>query len=126
MKLMINEFNQSSSTIIIKLNTTCQFLTRVCVCVFVFSASPLGKPALPQVSTSQGERKGLPAIMPLTVDPESKPGEYVLKSLFVNFTLLSERKIRIIMAEPLVKNADLLFFHFTYECIDSVMMFSGD
>ncbi|XP_017345070.1 protein furry homolog isoform X6 [Ictalurus punctatus] len=67
------------------------------------SASPLGKPALPQVSTSQGERKGLPAIMPLTVDPESKPGEYVLKSLFVNFTLLSERKIRIIMAEPLEK-----------------------
>lgn len=40
--------------------------------------------------------------MPLTVDPESKPGEYVLKSLFANFTLLSERKIRIIMAEPLV------------------------
>ncbi|MCI4388211.1 hypothetical protein PGIGA_G00082920 [Pangasianodon gigas] len=64
-------------------------------------ASPLGKPPLPQVSTSQGERKGLPAIMPLTVDPESKPGEYVLKSLFANFTLLSERKIRIIMAEPL-------------------------
>ncbi|XP_026994498.1 protein furry homolog isoform X6 [Tachysurus fulvidraco] len=66
-------------------------------------ASPLGKPPLPQVSTSQGERKGLPAIMPLTVDPESKPGEYVLKSLFANFTLLSERKIRIIMAEPLEK-----------------------
>ncbi|XP_058267882.1 protein furry homolog isoform X8 [Hemibagrus wyckioides] len=66
-------------------------------------ASPLGKPPLPQVSTSPGERKGLPAIMPLTVDPESKPGEYVLKSLFANFTLLSERKIRIIMAEPLEK-----------------------
>ncbi|KAM9456440.1 protein furry homolog isoform 13-T13 [Clarias gariepinus] len=41
--------------------------------------------------------------MPLTVDPESKPGEFVLKSLFANFTLLSERKIRIIMAEPLEK-----------------------
>ncbi|XP_046716491.1 protein furry homolog isoform X5 [Silurus meridionalis] len=67
------------------------------------SASPLGKPPLPQVSTIQGERKGLPAIMPLTVDPESKPGEFVLKSLFANFTLLSERKIRIIMAEPLEK-----------------------
>ncbi|XP_058267884.1 protein furry homolog isoform X10 [Hemibagrus wyckioides] len=67
------------------------------------SPSPLGKPPLPQVSTSPGERKGLPAIMPLTVDPESKPGEYVLKSLFANFTLLSERKIRIIMAEPLEK-----------------------
>lgn len=46
--------------------------------------------------------------MPVTVDPESKPGEYVLKSLFANFTTLSERKIRIIMAEPLVRN--LFFF----------------
>uniref|UniRef100_A0A671NVH4 Protein furry homolog n=1 Tax=Sinocyclocheilus anshuiensis TaxID=1608454 RepID=A0A671NVH4_9TELE len=41
--------------------------------------------------------------MPVTVDPESKPGEYVLKSLFANFTTLSERKICIIMAEPLEK-----------------------
>uniref|UniRef100_A0A3Q2YV86 Cell morphogenesis protein N-terminal domain-containing protein n=1 Tax=Hippocampus comes TaxID=109280 RepID=A0A3Q2YV86_HIPCM len=40
---------------------------------------------------------------PVNVDPESKPGEFVLKSLFANFTLLSERKIRIIMAEPLEK-----------------------
>ncbi|KAG9351808.1 hypothetical protein JZ751_023059 [Albula glossodonta] len=40
---------------------------------------------------------------PVTVDPESKPGEFVLKSLFANFTTLSERKIRIIMAEPLEK-----------------------
>lgn len=41
-------------------------------------------------------------MMPISIDPESKPGEYVLKSLFANFTTLSERKIRIIMAEPLV------------------------
>ncbi|XP_066506353.1 protein furry homolog isoform X3 [Hoplias malabaricus] len=67
------------------------------------SASPLGKPPLPPVVSSQGERKGPVAIMPVTVDPESKPGEYVLKSLFANFTTLSERKIRIIMAEPLEK-----------------------
>uniref|UniRef100_A0A1A8VFK9 Furry homolog-like n=1 Tax=Nothobranchius furzeri TaxID=105023 RepID=A0A1A8VFK9_NOTFU len=40
---------------------------------------------------------------PVSVDPESKPGEFVLKSLFANFTLLSERKIRVIMAEPLEK-----------------------
>ncbi|XP_036450457.1 LOW QUALITY PROTEIN: protein furry homolog [Colossoma macropomum] len=66
-------------------------------------ASPLGKPPLPPVNIGQGERKGPVAIMPVTVDPESKPGEYVLKSLFANFTTLSERKIRIIMAEPLEK-----------------------
>uniref|UniRef100_A0A8C9Z1K3 FRY microtubule binding protein n=1 Tax=Sander lucioperca TaxID=283035 RepID=A0A8C9Z1K3_SANLU len=42
-------------------------------------------------------------MMPISIDPESKPGEYVLKSLFANFTTMSERKIRIIMAEPLEK-----------------------
>ncbi|XP_022537195.1 protein furry homolog isoform X7 [Astyanax mexicanus] len=67
------------------------------------TASPVGKPPLPPVSSGQGERKGPVVIMPVTVDPESKPGEYVLKSLFANFTTLSERKIRIIMAEPLEK-----------------------
>uniref|UniRef100_A0A672MYZ1 FRY microtubule binding protein n=1 Tax=Sinocyclocheilus grahami TaxID=75366 RepID=A0A672MYZ1_SINGR len=67
------------------------------------STSPVGKRPLPQVSSTLGERKGPIATMPVTVDPESKPGEYVLKSLFANFTTLSERKIRIIMAEPLEK-----------------------
>uniref|UniRef100_A0A8C2EF40 Furry homolog b (Drosophila) n=1 Tax=Cyprinus carpio TaxID=7962 RepID=A0A8C2EF40_CYPCA len=67
------------------------------------STSPVGKRPLPQVSSTLGERKGPVATMPVTVDPESKPGEYVLKSLFANFTTLSERKIRIIMAEPLEK-----------------------
>uniref|UniRef100_A0A8B9IBH3 FRY microtubule binding protein n=1 Tax=Anser brachyrhynchus TaxID=132585 RepID=A0A8B9IBH3_9AVES len=42
-------------------------------------------------------------MLPISVDPDSKPGEYVLKSLFVNFTTQAERKIRIIMAEPLEK-----------------------
>lgn len=41
-------------------------------------------------------------MLPISVDPDSKPGEYILKSLFVNFTTQAERKIRIIMAEPLV------------------------
>lgn len=48
---------------------------------------------------------------PVNVDPESKPGEFVLKSLFANFTLLSERKIRIIMAEPLVSDFAWLISH---------------
>uniref|UniRef100_A0A3B4YMI4 FRY microtubule binding protein n=1 Tax=Seriola lalandi dorsalis TaxID=1841481 RepID=A0A3B4YMI4_SERLL len=67
-------------------------------------ASPVGlKPPLPPVSGTLGERKGPVVMAPVNVDPESKPGEFVLKSLFANFTLLSERKIRIIMAEPLEK-----------------------
>ncbi|KAK9402365.1 protein furry like [Crotalus adamanteus] len=69
-------------------------------------ASPVGngyiKPPVPSVSGTQKE-KGPPTMLPINVDPDSKPGEYVLKSLFVNFTILAERKIRIIMAEPLEK-----------------------
>ncbi|XP_067889619.1 protein furry homolog isoform X5 [Heterodontus francisci] len=42
-------------------------------------------------------------MMPINVDPDIKSGEYVLKSVFVNFTTQAERKIRIIMAEPLEK-----------------------
>nr|XP_019944022.1 PREDICTED: protein furry homolog isoform X4 [Paralichthys olivaceus] len=68
--------------------------------------SPVGngynKPPIPPVCCPQGE-KGPPAMIPISIDPESKPGEYVLKSLFANFTNVSERKIRIIMAEPLEK-----------------------
>ncbi|XP_027533583.1 protein furry homolog isoform X7 [Neopelma chrysocephalum] len=70
------------------------------------NTSPVGngyiKPPVPPVSGTQRE-KGPPAMLPISVDPDSKPGEYVLKSLFVNFTTLAERKIRIIMAEPLEK-----------------------
>jgi len=69
-------------------------------------ASPVGngyiKPPVPPVSGTQRE-KGPPTMLPINVDPDSKPGEYVLKSLFVNFTTQAERKIRIIMAEPLEK-----------------------
>lgn len=52
---------------------------------------------------------------PVNVDPESKPGEFVLKSLFANFTLLSERKIRIIMAEPLVSDIVFLLFFIQFQ-----------
>ncbi|XP_037630282.1 protein furry homolog isoform X1 [Sebastes umbrosus] len=72
----------------------------------ILETSPVGngysKPPIPPVCCPQGE-KGPPAMMPISIDPESKPGEYVLKSLFANFTTASERKIRIIMAEPLEK-----------------------
>ncbi|XP_072301955.1 protein furry homolog isoform X1 [Eucyclogobius newberryi] len=69
----------------------------------IIGASPVGlKPPVAPVSGTV-ERKGPVVMAPVNVDPESKPGEFVLKSLFANFTLLSERKIRIIMAEPLEK-----------------------
>ncbi|XP_072557532.1 protein furry homolog isoform X2 [Paramormyrops kingsleyae] len=69
-------------------------------------ASPVGNgyakaPPIP-VSSVPGEKEP-PAMLPLSVDPESRPGEYVLKSLFANFATMAERKIRIVMAEPLEK-----------------------
>ncbi|XP_067889617.1 protein furry homolog isoform X3 [Heterodontus francisci] len=72
----------------------------------IFQASPVGngyiKPPATPTSNIQGER-GPPTMMPINVDPDIKSGEYVLKSVFVNFTTQAERKIRIIMAEPLEK-----------------------
>ncbi|KAJ8277121.1 hypothetical protein GJAV_G00071690 [Gymnothorax javanicus] len=39
----------------------------------------------------------------ITIDPELKPGEYVIKSLFADFAVLAEKKIDVVMAEPLEK-----------------------
>lgn len=60
-------------------------------------------------------------MLPISIDPDSKPGEYVLKSLFVNFTTLAERKIRIIMAEPLVSKNKLYVFMYIYMYIYSAL-----
>ncbi|XP_073439281.1 protein furry homolog isoform X3 [Dendrobates tinctorius] len=72
----------------------------------IIPASPVGngyiKPQVQPVSSTQRD-KGPPTMLPINIDPESKPGEYILKSLFANFTTQAERKIRIIMAEPLEK-----------------------
>ncbi|GAB5566270.1 protein furry homolog isoform X4 [Prionailurus iriomotensis] len=91
--------------VLMEITTACW--RRSCVISFIKGlASPVGngyiKPPVPPVSGTQRE-KGPPTMLPINVDPDSKPGEYVLKSLFVNFTTQAERKIRIIMAEPLEK-----------------------
>lgn len=94
------------------------------MCLFYISASPVGngyiKPPVPPVSGTQRE-KGPPAMLPISIDPDSKPGEYVLKSLFVNFTTLAERKIRIIMAEPLVSKKKLHFIYIYIMCFEFVL-----
>ncbi|XP_046719128.1 LOW QUALITY PROTEIN: protein furry homolog [Silurus meridionalis] len=67
------------------------------------SSSPgYSKPPVSPVYHSHSERSPR-TMMSINVDPESRPGEYVLKSLFANFATLSERKIRLVMAEPLEK-----------------------
>uniref|UniRef100_A0A8B9IZX6 FRY like transcription coactivator n=1 Tax=Amazona collaria TaxID=241587 RepID=A0A8B9IZX6_9PSIT len=43
----------------------------------------------------------------ITIDPDVKPGEYVIKSLFAEFAVQAEKKIELVMAEPLVSP----FFH---------------
>lgn len=43
----------------------------------------------------------------ITIDPDVKPGEYVIKSLFAEFAVQAEKKIEVVMAEPLVSRADL-------------------
>ncbi|KAG8453652.1 hypothetical protein GDO86_000331 [Hymenochirus boettgeri] len=39
----------------------------------------------------------------ITIDPDIKPGEYVIKSLFAEFAVQAEKKIEVVMAEPLEK-----------------------
>ncbi|TSN30211.1 Protein furry homolog-like [Bagarius yarrelli] len=41
------------------------------------------------------------AMSSITIDPELKPGEFVIKSLFAEFAVLAEKKIEVVMAEPL-------------------------
>ncbi|KAK9518920.1 hypothetical protein VZT92_021686 [Zoarces viviparus] len=43
------------------------------------------------------------AMSSITIDPELKPGEFVIKSLFAEFAVLAEKKIEMVMAEPLEK-----------------------
>ncbi|KAI1888720.1 hypothetical protein AGOR_G00171640 [Albula goreensis] len=43
------------------------------------------------------------AMSSITIDPELKPGEFVIKSLFADFAVLAEKKIEVVMAEPLEK-----------------------
>uniref|UniRef100_A0A452R0L2 FRY like transcription coactivator n=1 Tax=Ursus americanus TaxID=9643 RepID=A0A452R0L2_URSAM len=40
----------------------------------------------------------------ITIDPDVKPGEYVIKSLFAEFAVQAEKKIEVVMAEPLVNS----------------------
>ncbi|KAI4794554.1 hypothetical protein KUCAC02_031994 [Chaenocephalus aceratus] len=42
------------------------------------------------------------AMSSITIDPELKPGEFVIKSLFAEFAVLAEKKIDMVMAEPLL------------------------
>ncbi|XP_061847883.1 protein furry homolog-like isoform X4 [Colius striatus] len=51
---------------------------------------------------STWEKKGT-IMSNITIDPDVKPGEYVIKSLFAEFAVQAEKKIEVVMAEPLEK-----------------------
>uniref|UniRef100_A0A673H4U3 Protein furry homolog-like n=1 Tax=Sinocyclocheilus rhinocerous TaxID=307959 RepID=A0A673H4U3_9TELE len=58
----------------------------------------------PSALASWEKRSIHPATMSsITIDPELKPGEFVIKSLFAEFAVLAEKKIEVVMAEPLEK-----------------------
>ncbi|KAA8589662.1 hypothetical protein FQN60_013027 [Etheostoma spectabile] len=49
------------------------------------------------------EKHNVAVMSSITIDPELKPGEFVIKSLFAEFAVLAEKKIEMVMAEPLEK-----------------------
>ncbi|NXD16614.1 FRYL protein, partial [Nothocercus nigrocapillus] len=51
---------------------------------------------------STWEKRGV-IMSNITIDPDVKPGEYVIKSLFAEFAVQAEKKIEVVMAEPLEK-----------------------
>ncbi|XP_075278137.1 protein furry homolog-like isoform X3 [Opisthocomus hoazin] len=51
---------------------------------------------------SAWEKRGI-IMSNITIDPDVKPGEYVIKSLFAEFAVQAEKKIEVVMAEPLEK-----------------------
>lgn len=42
------------------------------------------------------------AISPSLIDPSLKPGEFVAQTLFVEFVLISERKMQAVLADDIV------------------------
>ncbi|XP_039769737.1 protein furry homolog-like isoform X3 [Ornithorhynchus anatinus] len=65
-------------------------------------ASSVNRPRPSPNFRASWEKKSL-IMSSLTIDPDVKPGEYVIKSLFAEFAVQAEKKIEVVMAEPLEK-----------------------
>lgn len=66
------------------------------------SSSVSRRRAPSSVTPLSWEKHSIAAMSSITIDPELKPGEFVIKSLFAEFAVLAEKKIEMVMAEPLV------------------------
>ncbi|OXB83826.1 UNVERIFIED_CONTAM: hypothetical protein H355_003038 [Colinus virginianus] len=64
--------------------------------------SRVNKRRVPPSVASTWEKRGI-IMSNITIDPDVKPGEYVIKSLFAEFAVQAEKKIEVVMAEPLEK-----------------------
>ncbi|RLW09140.1 hypothetical protein DV515_00002811, partial [Chloebia gouldiae] len=62
--------------------------------------SRVNKRRVPPSVVSTWEKRGI-IMSNITIDPDVKPGEYVIKSLFAEFAVQAEKKIELVMAEPL-------------------------
>uniref|UniRef100_A0A665T882 Furry homolog, like n=1 Tax=Echeneis naucrates TaxID=173247 RepID=A0A665T882_ECHNA len=82
------------------LNRLYQTLTRTSAPV---SSSVSRRRAPSSVTPLSWEKHNIAAMSSITIDPELKPGEFVIKSLFAEFAVLAEKKIEMVMAEPLEK-----------------------
>uniref|UniRef100_A0A667Y7E7 Furry homolog, like n=1 Tax=Myripristis murdjan TaxID=586833 RepID=A0A667Y7E7_9TELE len=67
------------------------------------SSSVSRRRAPSSVTPLSWEKRNVAAMSSITIDPELKPGEFVIKSLFAEFAVLAEKKIEVVMAEPLEK-----------------------
>ncbi|XP_041695061.2 protein furry homolog-like isoform X5 [Coregonus clupeaformis] len=63
----------------------------------------LSRRRAPSVAPLTWEKRNASAMSTIIIDPELKPGEFVIKSLFAEFAVLAEKKIEVVMAEPLEK-----------------------
>lgn len=78
-------------------------------CFFSLASAPVSKVNKYCTSSNSHSTLGKKNIImsSITIDPDVKPGEYVIKSLFAEFAVQAEKKIEVVMAEPLVSRADL-------------------
>ncbi|XP_028299982.1 protein furry homolog-like isoform X11 [Gouania willdenowi] len=67
------------------------------------SSSVSRRRAPASVTPLSWEKHNIATMSSITIDPELKPGEFVIKSLFAEFAVLAEKKIETVMAEPLEK-----------------------
>uniref|UniRef100_A0A8C4V8K1 FRY like transcription coactivator n=1 Tax=Falco tinnunculus TaxID=100819 RepID=A0A8C4V8K1_FALTI len=71
-------------------------------CNLELNSPPINKRRVSPSVVSTWEKRGI-IMSNITIDPDVKPGEYVIKSLFAEFAVQAEKKIEVVMAEPLEK-----------------------